>query len=254
MLWAYKSSKNCRYENHQRSPRGSWLATPRQLHPPRPDSPTILIGRLAQPRTPICSYVHIKVESLQLLAPTLKKIKDIIIYARKTDRNTSDNNKLFFWKTTFVLCKRTLNVYSFVMSVLVYLNLHISLRPFRVDFLGLSDRKQLLFSSRRQENTWGKKTKNGFITLIPFPMFSTTVEHKCFTFPQTASHVSEWFLRRCCSSERALGTCDPSVLSSSQKPWKNKEHLKQMGLFPTDFLCAICIYICQLYLFVCHGQ
>lgn len=125
-------------------------------------------------------------------------------------------------------------------------DLHISLWSFRVDFLGLSDRKQFLYSSRRQEITWRKKP--GFITLIPFPMFSSTIQQECFKFPQTASHISECLLRRCSSSERALGTWDPSVPRSPEKPWKKSNVWNKWACFLQIFLYATCMYMPPLFI------
>lgn len=90
----------------------------------------------------------------------------------------------------------------------------------------------------------------GFITLIPFPMFFTTTQHECFKFPQTASHISEWLLRRCSVSKRAWETWDLKNL-------EKMECLKQMGLFstviyiPYEYIHTH-IYIC--YLFICLPQ
>lgn len=127
-------------------------------------------------------------------------------------------------------------------------DLHISLWSFRVDFLGLSDRKQFLYSSRRQEITWRKKP--GFITLIPFPMFSSTIQQECFKFPQTASHISECLLRRCSSSERALGTWDPSVPRSPEKPWKKSNVWNKWACFlQISFICYMHVYATFIYLF-----
>lgn len=163
------------------------------------------------------------------------------------------NSKVIFWKFTVfcfvqkhlcaktpILCLCKVSSYEFIWSCTPLCGLP------EFIFLCLSDRKQLLFSSGRQEITW-EKEKAWFHCFNPI------------------SYVSQHNTTRLLYFSKHFWAVAWKVAAPQKEHWESEipqyravlntltkmHRLKQMGLFPTDFSI---LYMCHLYLFVCHGQ